>query len=479
MIQSSILKENNDSYQNSFRDNDWSAVSTTVKSTSPNDQLVAAILDGDVQGIRTIVRSRGDSLLSEYWRDLALSVLPLHRAISGLHFHGSDRMLINTIDTLVQLGAAIDAQDQAGNTVLHKAIQVCTSTSVVAVVECILRKGASPSIRNYIGQCPIHVECSRVRTASTKVISLLLKAGVDPNVLTKANKSRGQESTGRGSITQNVSPLYLVLQRAMSLANVHNAEDISVADQNVMPHSSTLHNISSNMDDSIASVVNATGSAYPSKMRVSGLRVWVKVVYTLVEAGAEWNSSMISTPGHTQLYMFLCAFPPPPTDVELYKKLLRGALSVPGMNPLLEDELGRSALFVLCERMAITPEEMCPAAPQILSLILQHIPNGGIGGSDRSGRTIFDLEDLSMGHMNQESCLQASRQLLIDAVTGADTAVRRWSRNSTNGNVSNSHSSQMLYHPPNDSQMRHSQRTIMQADKYVVNGIEQIHQRRF
>jgi hypothetical protein len=155
------LKENSNAYHNSFRDNDWDSVSTMSKPISPNDQLIAAILDGDVQGVRTIVRSRGDSLLSEYWRDLALSVLPLHRAISGLHFHGSDRMLINTIETLVQLGAAIDARDHAGNTVLHKAIQVCTSTSVVAVVECIIKKGASPSIRNHVGQCPIHIECSR------------------------------------------------------------------------------------------------------------------------------------------------------------------------------------------------------------------------------------------------------------------------------------------------------------------------------
>ena len=159
------LKENNNAYHNSYPENDWSSVSSMVKPPiSPNDQLIAAILDGDVQGVRTIVRSRGDSLLSEYWRDLALSVLPLHRAISGLHFHGSDQKLIHTIETLVQLGASIDARDHAGNTVLHKAIQVCTSTSVVAVVECIIKKGASPSVRNNVGQCPIHVECSRCNT---------------------------------------------------------------------------------------------------------------------------------------------------------------------------------------------------------------------------------------------------------------------------------------------------------------------------
>jgi hypothetical protein len=84
------------------------------------DQLMTAILDGDIQGIRSIVRSRGDSLQSEYWRDVCSSILPIHRAIAGLHFHGNGTILVHTIETLIQLGANVNLQDSAGNTTLHK-----------------------------------------------------------------------------------------------------------------------------------------------------------------------------------------------------------------------------------------------------------------------------------------------------------------------------------------------------------------------
>jgi hypothetical protein len=89
-------------------------------SSTPIDQLIAAILDGDVQGIRSVVRSRGDSLRSEFWGEIAHTVLPLHRAISGLHFHGNHKTLVQTLETLVQLGADVSAQDHTGNSVLHK-----------------------------------------------------------------------------------------------------------------------------------------------------------------------------------------------------------------------------------------------------------------------------------------------------------------------------------------------------------------------
>lgn len=91
---------------------------------SPTDQLIAAILDGDIQGIRATVRSKGDTLHSPFWIDISKNILPLHRAISGLHFHGSETRLVSTIETLIQLGCNVKAVDHMGNTAVHKAIQV-------------------------------------------------------------------------------------------------------------------------------------------------------------------------------------------------------------------------------------------------------------------------------------------------------------------------------------------------------------------
>ena len=136
----------------------WSSPSLR---SSPSDQLIAAILDGDVQGIRAVVRSKGDDLRSDFWREVARSVLPLHRAVSGLHFHGSEKLLVATIDTLSLLGSDVNATDHAGNSVLHKAIQVCTSKSVAAVVHTLLKRGANPGLRNKDGDYPLHSECKR------------------------------------------------------------------------------------------------------------------------------------------------------------------------------------------------------------------------------------------------------------------------------------------------------------------------------
>jgi ankyrin repeat protein len=129
--------------------------------SSPTDQLVAAILDGDVQGVRAVVRSKGEDLNSAFWKELARSVLPLHRAVSGLHFHGSERLLVATIEALTQLGADVNATDQAGNTVLHKAIQVCTSKSVGNVVVSLIARGANAGAKNRNGDSPLHLECDR------------------------------------------------------------------------------------------------------------------------------------------------------------------------------------------------------------------------------------------------------------------------------------------------------------------------------
>lgn len=117
----------------------------STPTTSHNEQLTAAILEGDIQGIRTIIRSKGDDLTSDYWiNNMGLSTnhlgqktslfLPLHRAISGLHFHGSGSLLVATLTCLHQLGAEMNLTDPAGNTVLHKAIQVQLSYKMSVVL---------------------------------------------------------------------------------------------------------------------------------------------------------------------------------------------------------------------------------------------------------------------------------------------------------------------------------------------------------
>lgn len=173
-----IMLRSVDSQRSAATSVTWGTKATSDR-PSPTEQLVAAILDGDVQGIRSIVHSKGDTLHSPYWLEVMKSILPLHRAISGLHFHGSDTRLISTLETLIQLGCNVKAVDHVGQTAVHKAlqvdsvatktalcskivfIQVCTSTSVKLVLDCLLSKGASASMRTSTGDAPIHTECRR------------------------------------------------------------------------------------------------------------------------------------------------------------------------------------------------------------------------------------------------------------------------------------------------------------------------------
>lgn len=132
--------------------------------------------------------------------------------------------------------------------------------------------------------------------------------------------------------------------------------------------------------------------------------------------------------GHTQLYLLLKSFPPPRDDVHTYRSLLAECLSScskENATPLTEDEQGRSALFVLCEQMAGVRQDAYPEASNILKMVLEY-SGGSIGGADRSGRTVFDIEDdrESDGRKVSFSCLRAARQLLIQAGTHKDVGGR-------------------------------------------------------
>jgi hypothetical protein len=136
--------------------------SPTARST-PVDQLTAAILDGDTGRIGKVVANGrgGNDLRSEFWSGLCANTLPLHRAVSGLNFHGSEKLVVRTLEVLLDLGADIRAVDQAGNSVLHKAVTVCTSQSVASVVRTLLTRGADASAVCKNGYTAMHLECWR------------------------------------------------------------------------------------------------------------------------------------------------------------------------------------------------------------------------------------------------------------------------------------------------------------------------------
>ena len=105
----------NNKLNRSHKHNTVSAIpKKPTMANTPVEQLISAILEGDIHGIQHCIHTHGPDLTSTYWTDVCRSLLPLHRAITGLHFHGSDDKLIQTLDTLVQLGADVHLKDRTG-----------------------------------------------------------------------------------------------------------------------------------------------------------------------------------------------------------------------------------------------------------------------------------------------------------------------------------------------------------------------------
>jgi hypothetical protein len=310
------------------------------------------------------------------------------------------------------------------------------------------------------------MQCCRVRTATVQVISALIQEGADPNALMNV-------SLPSGNIVA-ITPLHLVLQagaQASSPQSDHAVEAGTFGDDSVL-------------NSSMVSVASGHGSSMPSRMRSSGARSWVKAAHALVAAGddrhnchttctdmtariyftcagATWNSSMQIAKGQTQLYLLLKSFPPPRDDMHTYRSLLAACLascSKENATPLTEDEQGRSALFVLCEQMAGVSQDAYPEASSVLKMVLEYT-GGGIGGADRRGRTVFDIEDeedeggssvVTGGHGGGRrvafSCLRAARQLLVQAGTHKGTHSRVASAAATSGAFTTSESASSSSH---------------------------------
>ena len=153
--------------------------------------------------------------------------------------------------------------------------------------------------------------------------------------------------------------------------------------------------------------------------------------------------------GQTQLYLLMKAFPPPREDLHTYRSLVAACLASnssssstdgrPAASPLDEDDQGRSALFVLCERMAHVRHDACPEAPSILKMMLE-CTGGIIGGADHCGRTVFDLDQQVDDTEKPYTCLRAARQLLVQASSRNSTMSRRSSSSNRTITGSVSHS---------------------------------------
>lgn len=84
--------------------------------------------------------------------------------------------LPDLVQTLIEKGAVVNAQNNAGESALHQAIVGMQSDTV----KILLKGGADPNLRNGVGQTPLILAVLN----SGMSVPLLLKAGADPNLVT-------------------------------------------------------------------------------------------------------------------------------------------------------------------------------------------------------------------------------------------------------------------------------------------------------
>ncbi len=127
-----------------------------------------------------------------------------HRNVSPLHyaadsFPGSPnwkpKQQIKTIQTLLQAGSEIDAQDKNGATALHRAVR----TRSAAAVTLLLETGSDPKIKNKSGSTPFHLAVQntgrggsgsrKAKEAQRQIIQTFLEFGVNPSLKNGNGKS--------------------------------------------------------------------------------------------------------------------------------------------------------------------------------------------------------------------------------------------------------------------------------------------------
>lgn len=358
----------------------------SLKST-PTEQLLAAISDGDIKGIKAVVKIKGVDLASRYWRDLSSSMLPLHRALNSLYHSGE--ILVAVAATLCDMRCDVNGCDAKGYSPLHKAITLCPESHVcLLVVNLLLSRGVNPSHKNKEGDTPLHLA--------------LLRVGADV-ICTDVTTSSSWSSK-----TQQTHP-------------------------SVLP-------------SEIDTIYHAEGGTLGVFGDKEGSRVfnWVFVAEKLLRSGAIWDP-INNRHGckDNELHLLLKAFPstdPGTEETAAYQFLLCSALS--SIDPSLEDFLGRNAIFVLCDRLAnipaVTHLGALPLHLSVMGIVLDALRSrgSGIGGSDRTGHTIFDIQESA-----HNSCLSAGKHLFLQATatstaTTTDTHINTMARCSISRNKS-------------------------------------------
>jgi hypothetical protein len=264
----------------------------------------------------------------------------------------------------------------------------------VEVIEALIHNGANPNAKNSQSHFLTPLTLVLLRGASTTAIGAAMIAQAN-----QQQQPGGGEINGWGNAWPNVAFSSSSAAAADPDHHPQHLDSPGSTKRGPVNHHHHHHHQNHQTDN--------------DKTRLTGRKVWIKAAEVLIKSGAHWDASWRSPNHCSQLHLLLAAFPPCREESHLYRGLLKSALE-DGLNPTAEDDHGRNALFVLSEAMASVAADQSPDSTRLVHYLLEYSSNlnpfYGIGGSDRTGRTIFDIEEV-VAH----SCLAACRAVLKQA----------------------------------------------------------------
>jgi ankyrin repeat protein len=180
-----------------------------------------AALNGNVSAL---IAAADVANLHDFRTLSATHFLPLHSAICGASIHHSEHLVAQTVHALMRFHVDVNAQDLAGDTPLHKVmqvwmfsffvseqvsfvlVQVAPWESIVPLMKCLLQYDADVNIQNTSGSSLVHLAMHRMRPQTLQILELL-------HVHSAALNTPAADGT---------TPFLLAVQHASSLSNEHS-----------------------------------------------------------------------------------------------------------------------------------------------------------------------------------------------------------------------------------------------------------------
>ena len=364
-----------------------------------------------------------------------------------MHFHGSQKLLLATINCLLNFHAGVNLKDKEGSIALHKAIQICPSKNAAIILKLLLMHNMNPNIVNKSNEMALHIECKRLRSASPEVVNLLIQANA--NVNAKSTFIGINENNQNHNHKTSSTPLSLTIEQAtLSAYSLEELMNIAKYRNGSHGHNNNLHDGSALTTHSLslsdrstssftaAAVTEKNDTTHRFMTSPSARKVWIKVASQLIEAGAVWDLSWRNHHGSTLMHLLLSTFPPPRKQMDEYIILVNSATKA-GLNLFTDDDFGRTPIFILCERFSMISVDNYPDAIGFMKSLIQiarnHNRNNGnmtvYSSNDKQqnkdnsfelfsnhqGKTIFDLPD----YVNS-SCLSVCKTFLAEMAIPTD-----------------------------------------------------------